>query len=140
MAIHQLIYLSDQVGSDPSQLAAILESAVRHNREDGLTGMLLYSGGNFLQVLEGPVDAVKTTYRRILKDPRHTNCFILLEQDIPERQFSQWSMGCRQLSEEDAARFPEHAPYFKYGFHRPDLQAKPGEALDILHIFCQGML
>lgn len=140
MAIHQMIYLSDMVGSATGQLAAILESAVRHNREDGVTGMLLYSNGNFLQVLEGPADTVQATYQRILQDPRHTNCFILLEQDVAERQFSQWSMGCRQISAEDAARFPNHAPYFQYGFRVPDLQAKPGEALELLQLFCQGML
>lgn len=140
MAIRQLIYLSDLVGNDPSVLGPILNSAVRHNRENDITGMLLYSGGNFLQVLEGPPDAVAATYQRIAQDPRHTNCFTLLEQDVPQRQFSQWSMGCRQLSAQDAARFPEHAPFFQYGFRRPDLQVKPGEALEMLNLFCQGML
>ena len=52
MRIRQLIYVSDLVG-DTAQLGAILKSAMRHNQADGITGMLLYSGGNFLQVLEG---------------------------------------------------------------------------------------
>lgn len=139
MTIRQLIYVSDLVG-DEAQLGAILESAVRHNQADGITGMLLYSGGNFLQVLEGPEAQVKATYDRICLDPRHTNCLVLIEQDVPERQFSRWSMGCRQLSAADAAKFPAHAPYFKYGFRKPDLQAKPGEALEMLNLFCQGMM
>lgn len=139
MRIRQLIYVSDLVG-DAAQLSTILESSVRHNQTDGLTGMLLYSGGNFLQVLEGPPESVQSTYNRICRDPRHKNCLVLLEQDVPERQFSRWSMGCRQLSAQDAAQFPAHAPYFQYGFRRPQLQAQPGEALEMLNLFCSGML
>lgn len=139
MAIRQLIYVSDLVGKE-AQLSAILESAVRHNQADGITGMLLYSGGNFLQVLEGSVEQVTATYGRICLDPRHKNCMILLEHEVPERQFGRWSMGSRQLSAEDAARFPAHAPYFQYGFRRPELQVKPGEALEMLNLFCAGML
>lgn len=139
MAIHQLIYVSDLVG-DEAQLSTILESAVRHNQADGITGMLLYSGGNFLQVLEGAAEQVQATYDRICLDPRHKNCLILLEHDVPERQFGRWSMGCRQLSADDVAKFPSHAPYFQYGFRRPDLQVQPGEALEMLNLFCAGML
>ncbi len=140
MTFHQLIYVSDLVGDDEGQLAPILESAVRHNTEDGITGMLLYSGGNFLQVLEGPKDAVDATYERICQDPRHRNTTLLLEQDVPERQFGSWSMGYRQLSAEDVERFPQHAPYFQFGFRHNVLKAKPGEALEMLKLFCEGML
>jgi len=139
MAIRQLIYVSDLVG-DEAQLGAILASAVCHNQADGITGMLLYSGGNFLQVLEGAAEQVQATYDRICLDPRHRNCLVLLEHDVPERQFGRWSMGCRQLSAKDVAKFPAHAPYFQYGFRRPVLQAQPGEALDMLNLFCAGML
>lgn len=138
--LHQLIYVSDLVGKDEQQLAPILESAVRRNTEDGITGMLLYSGGNFLQVLEGPKNAVQATYARICKDPRHRNTTLLLEQDIPERQFGSWSMGYRQLSAEDVARFPKHARYFRYGLRNDVLGAQPGEARALLKLFCEGML
>jgi len=140
MALLQLIYVSDLVGRDEAQLASILESAVRHNREDGITGMLLYSGGNFLQVLEGAPASVKATYQRICDDPRHRKTMVLLEQDVDERHFGDWSMGYRQLGPEDVARFPEQAPYFQYGFRNDALRAKPGEALDLLEMFCKGML
>lgn len=72
MALVQLIYVSSLVSLDmESELGKILESSVRHNLENGITGMLLYSGGNFIQVLEGDQDKVGETYERILADPRH---------------------------------------------------------------------
>lgn len=140
MSYHQLIYVSDLANQDESQLGPILESAVRHNTQDGITGMLLYSEGNFLQVLEGPIDAVKATYARICKDSRHQNASLLLEQDVPQRHFANWSMGYHRLGPDDVARFPEHAPHFQFGFRNQSLMAKPGEALVMLELFCKGML
>lgn len=140
MGITQLIYVSDLVNSDEAQLAPILESAVRHNQEDDISGMLLYSGGNFLQVLEGTPEQVRQTYQRICRDPRHTNIIILTQEEVEERHFSDWSMGYRKLSDEDVARFPEYAPYFQFGFKPTDFKAKPGAALEMLKLFNKGML
>lgn len=140
MALTQLIYVSDLVDSKESELPSILESADRHNREDGITGMLLYSGGNFLQVLEGEKSRVHTTYERICADPRHRNITLLTQEEVPERQFANWSMGYRQLGAQDIARFPKHAPYFQFGFKASDFQAKPGAARELLEMFGKGML
>ena len=139
MAITQLIYASDLVNLDEAQLAPILESAVRHNREDDISGMLLYSGGNFLQVLEGAHEQVRQTYQRICRDPRHNNILFLTQEEVDERHFSGWSMGYRKLSEADVARFPEYAPYFQFGFKSTDFNAKPGAALEMLKLFSKGM-
>lgn len=140
MAITQLIYVSDLVNRDEKQLPTILASAVRHNRENDITGMLLYSGGNFLQVLEGTKEQVRETYQRICRDLRHTNILILTQEEVDERHFSDWSMGYRKLSEADVAQFPEYAPYFQFGFKPTDFKAKPGAALEMLKLFSKGML
>jgi hypothetical protein len=118
-----LIYLSDLVDRNESALAAILQSASRHNQRDGITGMLLYAEGNFLQVIEGEPAAV------------HRNVTVLLEDALSERHFSQWSMGYKQLRAEDVLAFPQYAPYFKYGFNAKAFDPKPGDALDLLKLF-----
>ena len=140
MALIQLIYVSNLVKQDESQLASILESAVRHNREDGITGMLLYSGGNFLQVLEGPREQVRSTYERIFRDTRHGNIIELSEDEVPARHFSTWSMGYRQLGQEDVEKFPQYAPYFQFGFSSTRFDAQPGIALEMLELFSKNML
>ena len=140
MSLIQLIYVSDLVNQNEAELVLMLGSAVRHNREDGITGMLLYSGGNFLQVLEGEQSTVRATYERICRDPRHSNITLLTEENVPERQFSSWSMGYRQLGEEDIARFPKFAPYFQFGFKASSFNAKPGVALELLEMFSRGNL
>ena len=139
MKLVQLIYVSDLVDNDESVLASILESAVRRNQQNGITGMLLYGDGNFIQVLEGDEAAVDETYGRIRADLRHRNLSILLQGPIPERQFSDWSMGYKRLRAEDLQNFPQYAPYFRYGFGTKALQAAPGEALEMLKSFSRRM-
>ncbi|MEL7113410.1 MAG: BLUF domain-containing protein [Pseudomonadota bacterium] len=76
-----------------SDLAALLSVSRRNNLKRGLTGLLVYSRGNFLQVLEGPQRSVDATFDRILADPRHTSCEIIREEQIYEPDFGDWLMG-----------------------------------------------
>lgn len=133
----QLIYLSDLVPGLEHELPAILTTSVRRNAQDGITGMLLYSGGNIMQVLEGSEEVVRATYDRIGKDPRHRNIVLLSDDEISERSFGGWSMGFKQLDPEVAKRFPDYAPYFHVGLQRDAIQAKPGVAKDLLQFFAQ---
>lgn len=137
----QLIYVSDlrNKNSDEDELVSIVESAVRHNTEDNITGMLLYSGGNFLQVLEGSKELVHKTYDRIHLDPRHKNIILLTEEEVEERHFKNWSMGYRQLSKADVEKFPIYAPLFQFGFKANDISAKSGVALEMLKLFSKQM-
>ena len=140
MGLVQLIYLSDLAAKDESEIAPILKSAVKHNSKNGITGMLLYSGGNFLQVLEGEKAAVDETYARICRDPRHRNTVLLTEEPVTERHFANWQMGYRQLGAKHAASLPRYAPYFQFGFNTDAIRAKPGVALEMLELFSQNML
>jgi hypothetical protein len=137
----QLIYVSDlrDKNTGEGELVSIVESAVRHNTEDNITGMLLYSGGNFLQVLEGNKELVHKTYDRIHLDPRHKNIILLTEEEVEERHFMNWSMGYRRLGKDDVAKFPIYAPLFQFGFKANDINAKSGVALEMLKLFSKQM-
>lgn len=139
MAFVQLIYVSDLVNRSEAELGPILESAERHNGADGITGMLLYNDGNFLQVLEGTHSKVRAAFERIRQDARHGNITVLSEEEVPERHFPGWSMGYRQLNPADIARFPQYANYFQFGFQAAAFKAKPGTALELLELFSEGM-
>ena len=87
-----------------AELEALLEKSRANNSRDGVSGVLLYRDGDFLQVLEGPEEAVRRTYARIARDPRHGGVIVLDESEITERNFGEWSMGFRRV---DAAARPE---------------------------------
>lgn len=133
MALLQLIYFSAGVGTLSDQvLDRILESSVRHNEKNGVTGLLVYAEGNFMQVLEGEAAAVEETYARIAQDPRHHQLYLLWRESIPARQFGQWSMAFRRLSPRDGIECPAYAPLFSHGFDAAALGEAQGLALEML--------
>jgi hypothetical protein len=93
MPLIRLIYASDAL-TPPTydELMAILRRAVDHNEERGISGLLCYSSGSFLQVLEGERSMVNHLYHAILHDRRHHHCEILLCEEIVARRFEDWSM------------------------------------------------
>jgi hypothetical protein len=80
-------------------LAELLRQCVRNNDRAGLTGLLLHRDGRFMQVLEGPDDAVQDVFATIAADPRHGEVRLLLDEQIPARQFPAWSMGFRTVDD-----------------------------------------
>lgn len=97
--VFQLLYVSAAVAlMSEAELAALLAQSRRFNAEHGLTGMLLYLEGTFVQVLEGDEPVVRALYTKIMRDARHTGCQVYLERLVPEREFAEWSMGFRALS------------------------------------------
>lgn len=136
MALIQLIYVSSAIEElNDEQLDRILESSVRHNQPQSVTGMLLYARGNFMQVIEGEEAAINETYHRICQDPRHHNIFLLSREPIAKREFSTWSMAYHRLTQQDAEAHPAYAPYFINGFSAPEISARPGLAAEMLKQF-----
>jgi hypothetical protein len=80
-------------------LAELLRQCARNNERTGLTGLLLHRDGRFMQVLEGPDDAVEAVFATIAADPRHTDVRQLLDEQIASRRFPAWSMGFRSVDD-----------------------------------------
>jgi len=78
---------------DQEVLLAILKKSKANNPKAGITGVLCYSEGIFIQVLEGGRGAVNTLYNRIVADSRHSDVVLLNYDEIDERRFAGWSMG-----------------------------------------------
>lgn len=75
------------------QIQDILMVARRNNKAVGITGVLVHGGGMFMQVLEGPEDAVLRTYVKILDDPRHAASQVIHITPANDQIFQGWSMG-----------------------------------------------
>jgi hypothetical protein len=72
MLLKKLCYVSSSCQDLSSEeLLGILTAARVNNARIGVTGMLLYHDGNFMQVLEGPPDVLDALYQRVCADPRH---------------------------------------------------------------------
>lgn len=90
----QLIYISNSTHFDnEADLQELLKISRKNNTRLGVTGMLLFHDGTFLQILEGEEQVVKTLYAHIKQNPRHRACRILASLSIQQKEFGQWSMG-----------------------------------------------
>ena len=87
-----LIYTSHPFGFDDAMLSGILMGARRNNPRHGITGALIVRADLYLQWLEGPPDALKALYARILADDRHLDVQWLDGGTLSERRFGAWAM------------------------------------------------
>jgi hypothetical protein len=95
-AIYSLIYVSTAVDklSKESFSSLAIQSSLR-NHLLGVTGLLLYSDGNFMQCLEGPKAAIDSLMRSITSDSRHFGLVVLCYDEIQIREFPDWDMAIR---------------------------------------------
>lgn len=101
--MYHLVYTSHATHPfGEADLIALLKECRGFNRKNGITGMLLYIQGKFIQVLEGPKKAVIDLYNRIATDPRHQRVTVIVEGESGERIFKDWSMGFRRITEQEA--------------------------------------
>jgi Sensors of blue-light using FAD len=102
MKIFQLIYRSKaRFYFSDEHLVALLHKARQHNSSKGITGLLLYGYGQFIQILEGDEKQVKSLYyNHISLDARHEDLVLLQSQFIEKRAFSDWAMAFRPLNAE----------------------------------------
>jgi len=138
MPLFQLMYMSALRVVDVQTVFQIVDTAVRNNTRNGLTGMMLYADGSIVQVLEGEKASVQRTFNAILADPRHSGVQVLVEQDIEARDFSEWSMGYQQMNAADVAASPVLQNIFRANCSTLNHRVQPGEALTLLKSFAQG--
>ncbi len=98
--MHHLIYLSSATELlDEGQLRSLFFQCRRDNARAGITGLLLYRDGSFLQLIEGEHADVTALFKKICRDSRHHGILKVVDEPITEREFPTWSMS-----------FPRHSP------------------------------
>ena len=113
----RLLYVSRAVDTSPGAVEAILAQSRSHNTACGITGILCYGGGVFLQAIEGGRTAISELYGHIQRDPRHKDVVLLHYEEILERRFGGWTMGQVNLSKLNVSTLlkysekPELDPY-----------------------------
>ena len=75
-----------------ADLEDIHRSARDHNALDGVTGLLVFNGTHFLQIIEGSEQAIEDLLERLRKDQRHTGFEIRDRRKVEARSFPGWSM------------------------------------------------
>ncbi len=113
----RLLYCSRAVDDGAAAIESILSQSRQHNPQTGITGILCYGGGIFLQAIEGGRQPVSDLFGLIQKDARHKDVLLLHFEEITERRFGGWTMGQVNISKVNQsillkyAERPELDPY-----------------------------
>ncbi|MEY2700143.1 MAG: hypothetical protein RIQ52_898 [Pseudomonadota bacterium] len=119
----------------------LLSAAKRNNAANGITGMLLYHDGFFMQAIEGEVEQVDRLFDRIRRDRRHKMVVIVHEEKAMERAFADWRMGFSYLRDAGTnvrGFSPDEIRGYSNFLERPDLDffsEKPSRVKELLLSF-----
>ena len=95
----RLVYISNsRLGLNQNDLDSIMHAAKLRNKLAGVTGVLLFNGVNFLQVLEGERARTLNIYNSILKDPRHGAIKTIVQEKIDHLTYPAWGMKLKRFS------------------------------------------
>jgi hypothetical protein len=122
-----------------AELQAMLEETRGTCARHGITGMLLYKDGTFLQVLEGEQEAVLNLVSMIRQDPRHKRAYVLLSETSEQRLFSDWSMAFRDVSGDSLMRTPGFSDFLNTPFTGDEFSANPARCMQLLLSFKKNM-
>jgi hypothetical protein len=97
--------------------------------------MLLYKGGEFMQVLEGPDRTVRSLVQSITTDPRHFGLVTLIEEPIADREYPDWAMAFHNLNSVTAKDVPGYAEFEPLALTGVEFHSDPALAQKLLRLF-----
>ena len=132
--IFYLIYVSSAVKlmSEEALLLLLQQSQIK-NADLAVTGMLLYKGGNFMQMLEGEECVVRELYAEIRKDSRHTGVLTIITAKVAARNFKNWSMGFHNMDK--VADLPNYERYIQENLTLYSFQDDAEQAYEFITSF-----
>jgi hypothetical protein len=116
---------------ESGKLQELAERASSNNAEAGITGLLLLTGEQILQVLEGPGRFVNQLYAKIINDTRHSEIELVSYESIDATLFYDWSMRSFDLR-----KLPPHvhALMLKKYPHDDDVITIPTDLINTLSL------
>jgi hypothetical protein len=105
----RLLYAGRAADPGAAVVPEIFDTARAHNHASGITGILVYGGGIFMQAIEGGRQAVSDLYGVIQRDTRLKDVILLHYEEITERRFGAWAMGLVDASRVNASVLLKYA-------------------------------
>ncbi len=108
--MYYLIYISSAaIPFSSDDLLFLLERFREKNKRLGITGMLVYRDGSFMQMIEGEKQVVLDLFETIREDTRHCGVIKIMSGDVLRRSFEDWTMGFSNM--EDSGELPSFGDY-----------------------------
>ena len=126
-SLFQIVYTS--VASESFSMAdlkELLKGSVHRNTQAGITGLLLYYDGTFMQTLEGEESVVIALFAKMSRDRRHHHVIPLIHAPINRRDFSESAMAFQDLDAPELRKLPGYSDFLNTPLNvdllEPDIQ------------------
>jgi len=137
MVLGHLLYISDASWQmSLNELEELRDASAKKNARLNITGVLFYSAGHFVQLLEGDTAEIHRLFEQIADDPRHRNVRLLVLRPAEMRIFNDWGMGLLDLDLYDAARREDLDELVRLAGMGDDKTFGTPVELEILSRFC----
>lgn len=134
--IYYYVYASSAtVAFSREMLLDLLTKSRRNNSAVGVTGMLLFKGGNFLQILEGEEPSVQKILTKIQADTRHRGILKLMSGAAENRTFQDWSMAFRDLDSDEVRSMPGFSEFMNQSLDPKQIDPNPRRIIRLLEVF-----
>ena len=131
-----MVYISSAtLGLNERIITSIVKASQLNNQQLGVTGILLYNSGNFMQLLEGEAEKVESLYEKIKLDKRHTGVSLLMKETITGKNFHNWQMGYRNFNKLKALDPEILSPFLEEELNFSIYKSNPHRALQFLETF-----
>jgi hypothetical protein len=136
----QLVYVSSAtVPFSEADLVELLTRSRENNTKLGVTGMLLFKDGNFMQVLEGDEQDVMPLFARVSLDTRHRGVLMLLKNLVSKKDFADWSMAFMDLRKTDLTAYPGYSEFLNTPLTDQSLTKDESKVKKLLSVFRTSM-
>ena len=122
-----------------ADLLALLEQSRIKNARLGITGILLYRGGNILQLMEGEEPVVRKLMQTIEADRRHYGIIVLLQEAVAGREYPDWSMAFRDLGLAAETAVPGFNQFLNTPLTAEEFAQQPSRVRTLLKLFKSNM-
>ena len=130
-----LIYVSSATKNmSDDELRELLTQSRDRNSTQNVTGLLLYVGNKFMQVLEGAMSDIDDIYSSIQKDERNTGNIVLIKEPVSERSFPNWSMGFKSINS-DTVQIEGYSDFLDQAFTPEKIAKQCNKAIAFLLSF-----
>ena len=138
MAVFFLVYVSAAATwFSPAELRSLLAHSRDNNMAAGVSGLLLYKDGNFMQVLEGEEATVRALVSRIAVDRRHQGVVVICSGQTKERQFADWRMAFIDLNQAADLLPAGYSDFLQTPLTEVEFSSPSARCLDLLAVFKQ---
>ena len=131
-----LIYVSSATRQmSEEELIYLLSQSRDRNERQNVTGILLYAGGNFIQILEGEEKDVEEIYQSILNDDRNRGNILIEKENIKQRDFPDWSMGFEHLTNQKKTTIKGYSEFLEREMEPEEIAKNSNEIIELLYGF-----